>query len=354
MAKFEEFEPFPEKQVEKKVQDKTKIKNKSIKLSGEEKRKVIAYTVLGVITLGFVFYAVNDFSGEETKTVQELGIPESEADKYNSKLQAIEQGEKPTTTTPDLEDAYKTSSSDIEKEKNDEAARKLNEQLNALQNEEKEIKPRYRELAREKKTVNPKNTSNQLSQKAPNSIAIKTISSETIEETEESTPISTSTRSGFFRNSSSKTVISKALNSNILFYGSIHTDQNIKEGSRVKMRLTKTIAINNNTYPVNTIIYGIAKIQPNRLKIEINKINQTDVKLEIFDAEDSNSGIYVQTPNLNAMIRKEFKKDALDEQDLEKIPFSKTLKNLFAKKAKEENIELLNNYKIIIKEKNEN
>ena len=88
--------------------------------------------------------------------------------------------------------------------------------------------------------------------------------------------------------------------------------------------------------------------------VEINKINQVNVNLEIYDAEDSNAGIYVETPHLNALVRKEFKKDALDETDISTIPFSKTLKNLFAKKAKEESIELLNNYKIIIKQKREN
>lgn len=159
------------------------------------------------------------------------------------------------------------------------------------------------------------------------------------------------TGSGFF-NKKKKTILTKS--SSTMIYASIHGDQSIMTNNRVKMRLTKETVINGYKFPTNTIVYGTAKIEPNRLLILINKINQTDVKLEVFDAEDSNKGLYVLTPNLNAFIKKELKNDALENNtDLNRIPLGSTIRNLLTKKIKEERIEILNNYKLIIKERKE-
>lgn len=136
-------------------------------------------------------------------------------------------------------------------------------------------------------------------------------------------------------------------------YACIHTDQTIRDGSRVKIRLIKNAMINGNSYPMNTIVYGICRIVPNRLNVEINNVNQNPCKLSIYDAEDSDLGIYIETPNLNASLKGEMGKETLDDTDLKMIPFSKTLKNLFQRKVKEEKIQLLNNYKLIIRLKND-
>lgn len=347
MAKFDEIDSIASSD-EKDIVPKKKVPKKaSSKISEEDKRKYIGYAVIGFITLLLALYIINDFGTDETNSVQDMGTPESESDKYNTKLQAIEQNEKPSTTIGNLEDAYKTSAAEENDSLQNASVNRLQLQLEQLEQEEKQAKAA---------PVVSKNVQYQTTTKSRGGATSRkenTIpkSSTVVErETVQSESRNQNNGSSFFK---SKTA-SKVNNSQILLYASIHTDQIIKDGSRVKLRLTKNTVIGKDTFLINTIVYGIAKIQPNRLMVEINKINQVNVNLEIYDAEDSNAGIYVETPHLNALVRKEFKKDALDETDISAIPFSKTLKNLFAKKAKEESIELLNNYKIIIKQKREN
>lgn len=136
---------------------------------------------------------------------------------------------------------------------------------------------------------------------------------------------------------------------NLTIYASIHTNQTIMNNQRVKFRTTKEFTYNGVVYPINTIVYGLANIQPNRLMVKINRINQTEMELDVYDSEDSQQGLYVLTPNLNASLAKEMKRESLSDDDLQKIPFSKSLKNIFEKKVREEKIQLLNNYKVLIK-----
>lgn len=352
MASIEEEVHIVSKEQERKNAKKTvKVTTKK----PIEKGKIIAFSVFGIVVIIVFTLIALSFKTDEKPNNLETEIPVSEEERYNSKLEAIGESDKTKYSNDiDLEAAYKQTADDEQKRKDEEAAQNLQEQINALEEEKEQPKTIQKESLPKKQGYN--NTAKSPSRTNSNSSTANYVPTEPSRKYDEPKKAGSTSSSGFFSNKSnnSSSTTSSSTNSNTLLYACIHTDQIIKDGSRVKMRLTKTTNIGSNTFPINTIVYGTARIQPNRLKVEINKINQTDVKLEIFDAEDSNSGIYVETPNLNAMVRKEFKKDALDEQDLEKIPFSKTLKNLFAKKAKEENIELLNNYKIIIKEKNEN
>lgn len=150
--------------------------------------------------------------------------------------------------------------------------------------------------------------------------------------------------SGFFKKSN-KTKSFEDLN----IYAAIHGNQTIMNTQRVKFRTTKEFTYEGQKYPINTIVYGTAEIRPNRLFIKIIKINQTDLKLDVYDSEDSLEGLYVLTPNLNASLQKELKKEGIEDDDLKSIPFSKSLKNIFEKKVREEKVTLINNYKIIIK-----
>jgi hypothetical protein len=370
MAKFDtENEQITSKEQAQAIERKKKMeKSKAKPQKPIDKGKAIVFGVIGLVAVAIVGGLAYSMTGDEKeKEVTEITTPESEADKYNSKLQAIEGEDKQDDTrkvslTETFSKDPKESESDAQQMKLEEQIRNMENGSNSKQNpppqrEEQYITPPPRR--NNTRSGSGGGTSYQSSPAVKNTTPIK--NDDALEEpVKKSTPVkeekeepvrNSNNGNGFFKNNKKA---SARIEETVLF-ACIHTDQKIMDGNRVKMRLTKSVTIDGNNYPVNTILYGTAKINPNRLMVEINKINQTDVKLEIFDAEDSNAGIYVETPNLNALVRKEFKKDALDEKDLEKIPFSKTLKNLFQKKAKEENIELLNNYKIIIKyKKNEN
>jgi Conjugative transposon, TraM len=355
MAEIKEFVTTKEEaNKRKRIDDSKKKKPKT----PEEKKKLIVYSVFGFLVLLFVGYLATAFGGDDTKKeVTEIEAPESETEKYNSRLEAIE-GKDKTGQNPDLTESFSKENTQADEE---ETKAKLEQELSKLGEEKskKESNIAYEEPPQRNNNTRRNSggggSSNyQRTAPADNYVPAERITKrEVVTTPKEQDPVEEKRQdkgSGFFKNAKSTSPTSAAVYDKPI-YACIHTDQTITDGSRIKMRLTKGITIDGNVYPINTILYGTAKISPNRLNVEINKINQTDVKLQIFDAEDSNPGIYVETPNLNAMVRKEFKKDVLEEKDLEKVPFSKTLKNLFSKKAKEENIELLNNYKIIIKQK---
>lgn len=155
--------------------------------------------------------------------------------------------------------------------------------------------------------------------------------------------------SGFFKRKSKSSSSDDLERADVNIFACIHTNQTIMNNQRVKFRTTKEFYYNGQKYPINTIIYGLAQIKPNRLLIKINKINQTDIKLEVYDSEDSEQGLYVLTPNLNASLQKELKQEGIEDDDLRNIPFSRSLRNIFEKKVKEEKVQLLNNYKVLIK-----
>ena len=155
--------------------------------------------------------------------------------------------------------------------------------------------------------------------------------------------------SGFFKKKNNDETEISSKENDLNIFACIHTNQTIMNNQRIKFRSTKEFFYNGKKYPINTVIYGLAQIKPNRLIVKINKINQTDIKLEVYDSEDSEPGLYVLTPNLNASLQKELKREGIEDDDLKNIPFSKSLKNIFEKKVKEERVQLLNNYKVIIK-----
>jgi len=160
----------------------------------------------------------------------------------------------------------------------------------------------------------------------------------------------TNKKTDFFKSKQQATKKSKKIDiKDIRILANIHTNQTVKNNERVKFITTKEFEYNNQIFPINTIVYGIAEIRPNRLIIRIEKINQTDMELEVFDSEDSQKGLYVLTPNLNAAMKKEIAKEGIDDQDLSRVPFSRSLRNLFQKSIREEKINLLNGYKVLIK-----
>lgn len=335
MASIQEEEHVVSREKEKVVKSKKAIPTNKKPI---DKTKIIVFSVFAfIVILVFTFVGLSLKSDEKTENV-EIEIPISEEEKYNSKLQAVgESDKKQYTQDVDLENTYNNTN-----QQNQEDQEALKKQINKMEADSKKTQNYENEPPpppQKKKTRSYSNTTYTQYQEPPTPKKTSSVSKEVVEE---------DYSSGFFKKKN--TAKESQSNKKIVLYACVHTDQVIYDGSRVKMRLTKSVTIENETFPINTILYGIAKISPNRLNVIINKINQTNVNLQIYDAEDSNPGIYVLTPNLNEVLKNGVKEEA-DNQDetLNKIPFSKTLQNLLSKKLKQENIQLLNNYKLIIK-----
>ncbi|HEU5164151.1 MAG TPA: conjugative transposon protein TraM [Chitinophagaceae bacterium] len=76
----------------------------------------------------------------------------------------------------------------------------------------------------------------------------------------------------------------------------IHEDQSLVNGSVVKLRLLNDVYVNGSLIPKGNFVFGIASMNAERLKVEINSIrcNQSlyPVKLEVYDI-DGLAGIYI-------------------------------------------------------------
>jgi conjugative transposon TraM protein len=76
----------------------------------------------------------------------------------------------------------------------------------------------------------------------------------------------------------------------------IHESQTIVSGSVIKLRLLNDININGNLIPKGIFVFGLAKLNGERLTIEINSISYNNsiypVQLEVYDL-DGLTGIYV-------------------------------------------------------------
>lgn len=141
----------------------------------------------------------------------------------------------------------------------------------------------------------------------------------------------------------------KAMPSDAMIYAVISGDQIIKNKDRVTMKLTRDALINGEVYKKNTFIYGIAKFTQNRVNLDITNINQKQVTLTAQDAMDGNIGIYIEGETLVAESANEAAQEGVNNLNVKGIPIGRTIQRLVSKKQKEPKVQLLNNYKIILK-----
>jgi conjugative transposon TraM protein len=77
----------------------------------------------------------------------------------------------------------------------------------------------------------------------------------------------------------------------------VQEDQQVQEGSIVKMRLTQMVFINGVELPENYFVYGVAQLNNNRMQVRVNGVqyggNVLPVSLTVF-SEDGMEGLPVQ------------------------------------------------------------
>ena len=331
-------------QIEKIDETIVEKQNKPVKkrITSEEKRKYIGYTVIGIISLGLLLFAINDFGGDnKNKEVTEISTPESETNQYNSKVEAIQKGDKPISTSNNsLQDIYEndesnseSNNSNLETEKFEEEIRKMNT------NNEKAttVSP----------TVQNKNSYSPVKKQQYPTTNIRRLETKKPEKENIRDDFG-----GFF--SSDDNVKTSVAKSNIqesdpFFYGVIKGDHlGLKNKQRVALMLPKDALINGKLYKRNTVIYAIATFGSSRVNLTINNINQVPVNIKAYDAEDGGIGLQVRE-SLVSETSTEMVSDGADDLDLSGVPFGNTIKKILKKKNKEAKIDLLNNQKMILK-----
>jgi hypothetical protein len=125
-------------------------------------------------------------------------------------------------------------------------------------------------------------------------------------------------------------------------------NQTVKNGFRLKMRLTEQAIINNRAIAKNTPVYGFISFQTNRALIEIENINHQKVKLKAYDLQDGSEGIYVEN-SFRADATREVIDDVIQDINVAGLPQVGGIKKVFQRNYKNISVTITNNYKLILK-----
>jgi len=139
-------------------------------------------------------------------------------------------------------------------------------------------------------------------------------------------------------------------NTDETIYVVVDGDQVVKVNSRLRMRLSKAAMINNKQIQKNTLVYGFISFQPNRALIEIENINHHPTKLKAFDLQDGSEGIYVEN-NFRAEVNNEVLDDIIGDINIPSVPQVGGITKVLKSHNRSVKVNVLNNYKLILKPK---
>ena len=125
-------------------------------------------------------------------------------------------------------------------------------------------------------------------------------------------------------------------------------NQTVKNGFRLKMRLTEPAIINNRAIAKNTPVYGFISFQTNRALIDIENINHQPVRLKAYDLQDGSEGIYVEN-SFRADASREVIDDVIQDINVAGLPQVGGIKKVFQRNNKNITVTVTNNYKLILK-----
>jgi hypothetical protein len=151
---------------------------------------------------------------------------------------------------------------------------------------------------------------------------------------------------------SSNPVLTKEVSSLSKSEAEIHVEvdgkQTVKNGFRLKMRLTEPAIINNRSVAKNTPVYGFISFQTNRALIDIENINHQPVRLKAYDLQDGSEGIYVEN-SFRADASREVIDDVIQDINVAGLPQVGGIKKVFQRNNKNITVTVTNNYKLILK-----
>ena len=301
----------------------------------DTKQKIIVGLAgMAIITFVFALFAPSSDESLDNSEMQSFETPEdrNEVEDYNSKLDAYnserKESEDKVSLDFNIDDFKEDNDGNLEEEM-------MEREIDSLMNENK------REYSNGSSRGRPNGeTSNTYSRKTNPVRVSREPKKEDVNAQFES----------FFSTSPKNNQSNRDINSTDPFiYAAIHGDHTIKQGERVKLRLTKKATIAGMEFSQNSYIYAFPSFQSNRILLDINSINHVPVSISAYDTEDSALGLYVKGAKMVGEITDESTRDAVDEVDVGGIPIGATVKKVFQKKQQVPTVTLLNNTKLILK-----
>lgn len=125
--------------------------------------------------------------------------------------------------------------------------------------------------------------------------------------------------------------------------------QVVKANSRLKMRLTHPVTIDQKVVPKNTRLYGFISFQPNRVLVEIQTIDNREAHLKAFDLQDGSEGIYIEH-NFRAEATTQVIDELIDEINVPGAPQVTGVTKILKRNNRNVKATILNNYKLILKQ----
>lgn len=154
----------------------------------------------------------------------------------------------------------------------------------------------------------------------------------------------------FFASDPKQSDISVSGATDATIYAVVDGNQVVKANSRLRMRLTQAVTINNQKIPKNAPIFGFISFRPNRTLIEIENVQHYPTNLKAFDLQDGSEGIYVEN-NFRAEATNEVLDDIIEDINIPSVPQVGGITKVLRRNNRNTKVTVLNNYQLILKPK---
>lgn len=138
------------------------------------------------------------------------------------------------------------------------------------------------------------------------------------------------------------------LKTDVEIYAVVSGTQVVKNNSRITMRLANDVYIDGIKHKRNSLVYGFVMLSKHRVFIKIKDINDVNVDLSVYDAQDNGKGLHTEI-DFSSKVSSEVKDDIIDEVNVPSVPVINTVKNLVKRKNKQDDITINNNIKLTFK-----
>ena len=132
------------------------------------------------------------------------------------------------------------------------------------------------------------------------------------------------------------------------FLAEVNGNQKVRANDRLELILLEDVEIKGEHFPMYTRIYGFASLQPNRLHLKITHIGNIPVKLQAYDLQDGNEGIYIKN-TFRAEARTEVIDDIAQDINIAGLPQLNGVTKIFRRNNRNIKVTVLNQYRLILK-----
>ena len=326
------------------------LKKAEITAQKEKKRKLIAYSIVGVISLIMTIMGIAFSGKEEKKENIQFETPESESVKYNNKLQAIEAKEK-KQNDKNLLDVF--SEEEVKKDtmKQYLEEQKLRQELEALneQNKRKNKRKKKGNIRRDKTSnvYGDQNMWDDVDNKQPLKKQPKEIKKE----------LTFKERLIKSRNTQKEEKQNDLESfSHVEFTAVINGNQTAFDNAMITVRVNEDVEYADKKLARNTFLYGVAKINKDTKRTNIMfssmSINgrRIPINLKAYDELDGYEGLLIKDEETLAYLQDESNNE-LNTEISKQGKIGRIVSSVFRKKERNLKVSLYDEHAIIIKGK---